>query len=71
MSTMLFSLPKFLFFALLALPVAVLAVYEDQYQEYDWQISNIGPSVDNVLFKVGNPLNLVLIASNSNVKFIS
>ena len=30
----------------------VLAVYEDQYKEYDWQISNFGPNVENVIFKV-------------------
>ena len=50
---MLSSLRKCLLFALLAvLPAAVQSVYEDQHQEYDWQITNIGPSIDNVLFKV-------------------
>lgn len=49
---MLCSLQILLFFALLALPVAVLGVYEDQHQEYDWQITNVGPSLDNVIFKV-------------------
>jgi hypothetical protein len=46
------SLQKFLFITLVALPAVVNAVYEDQYQEYDWQITNIGPSIDHVIFKV-------------------
>jgi len=42
---------RVLLFTLLALPSAIVAVYEDQYQEYDWQISNIGPSMDHVIYK--------------------